>query len=125
MFSNSNRMASTRMKNSKGDYQLEQRAYQQSNLYTTYTYSQTGRAFKNAIPDMGITPSNMPRSAFSNNSVDIESALKGINSTNLVVPQAPTVPELTPLPNIAFFDRMPCILPKPLEIAKNQRPYPI
>lgn len=125
MFSNSNRMASTRNKNCSADYKLEQRSFDQSRLYNSYTYSQSGRAYKNAMPDMGITPSNMPRCAFSNNSVDIESALKGINSTNLVSPQAPTVPQLKQLPNIAFFDRMPCILPKPLEIAKNQRPYPI
>lgn len=118
-------MASTRSINCPGNYKLEQHANNLTQSYNSFTYSQTGRAYKNAMPDMGITPSNMPRSAFSNNSVDIESALKGINSTNLVKPQAPTVPELIQLPNVAFFDRMPCILPKPLDIEKNQRPYPI
>ena len=40
---------------------------------------------------MGITPSHMPREAFSKNSVEIESSLFGINSTNLVNPQQPIV----------------------------------
>ena len=118
-------MASTRNKNCAADYQLQQNVHVQSRLYNEYTYSQTGRAYSNALPDVGIMPSNMPRCAFSNNSVDIESALKGINSTNLVNPQAPTVPQLKQLPNVAFFDRMACVLPKPLAIEKNQRPYPI
>jgi len=118
-------MASTRNKNCAADYKLEQRKMAESCLYNAYEFSQVGRAYNNAIPDVGITPSHMPRSAFSNNSVDIESALKGINSTNLVKPAAPTVPNLKIMPNVAFFDRMQCILPKPLDIAKDQRPFPI
>ena len=118
-------MASTGLKNSPGDYKLQQRGFKESNYYTTYINSSTGRAYDNALPDVGITPSNMPRSAFSNNSVDIESALKGIGSTNLVNPQNPIKPSLITLPNVAYFDRMACIMPKPLEIAKDQRPYPI
>jgi hypothetical protein len=117
-------MASTRNKNCSADYKLEQQRMEDSRLYNEYEFSQVGRAYNNAMPDVGITPSHMPRSAFSNNSVDIESALKGINSTNLVKPAAPTVPDTKNIPNIAFFDRMPCILPKPLEIAKDQRPFP-
>jgi hypothetical protein len=120
-----NIMASTRNKNCINNFNLEQRNMDNSRMYNFYAHSQTGSAYKNAMPDMGITPSNMPREAFSKNSVDIESALHGIGSTNLVNPQTPVRPELTKIPNVAFFDRMPCILPKPLDIAKNQRPHPI
>ena len=117
-------MASTRNKNCSSDYSLEQQRMVNSRMYNEYEFSQVGRAYNNAIPDVGITPSHMPRCAFSNNSVDIESALKGINSTNLVKPTAPTVPELKTMQHVAFFDRMTCILPKPLEVAKDQRPFP-
>ena len=94
-------MASTRNKNCSADYKLEQQRMEDSRLYNEYEFSQVGRAYNNAMPDVGITPSHMPRSAFSNNSVDIESALKGINSTNLVKPAAPTVPDTKNIPNIA------------------------
>jgi len=118
-------MASTRNKNDKEDYKLQQLSYTESRLYNEYEYSQVGRAYTNAIPDIGITPSHMPRSAFSNNSIDIESALFGINSNNLVSPQKPIVPSLKNVPSVAFFNRIPCILPKPLVIEKGQRPFPI
>jgi hypothetical protein len=74
---------------------------------------------------MGVTPSHMPRQIFSNNSIDIESALFGINSTNMVTPQAPVVPQLVKLPEISYFNRMPFILPNPLVIENNQRPFPV
>lgn len=118
-------MSSTSLKNSPGDYKLQQRMFENISTYNNYAHGSSGSAYTNAMPDMGITPSNMPRCAFSNNSVDIESALKGIGSTNLVNPQKPIVPELKNISNVAFFDRMCCVMPKPLEIAKNQRPYPI
>jgi hypothetical protein len=72
---------------------------------------------------MGIMPSHMPREVFSRNSVDIESALFGINSTNLVETQKPVVPQMTQLPEISFFGRMQLIMPDPLVVEKFQRPF--
>lgn len=117
-------MASTRNKNTPNDYCLQQRSYNDSLKYNEYKYSQSGRAFENAIPCVGIMPSHMPREAFSNNSVEIESALFGINSTNLVTPQAPVQPELKQLPEKSFFDRMTMYMPEPMVVEKFQRPFP-
>jgi hypothetical protein len=118
-------MASTRNINSKGDYGLEQNYYALGRNYNSYQHSQVGRAYRPALPDIGYMPSHMPRSTFSHNSVDIESMLYGINSTNLVTPQKPIKPELKTLPTMAFFDRLPVHMPKPLVVENNQRPYPI
>ena len=67
----------------------------------------------------------MPREAFSKNSVEIESSLFGINSTNLVNPQQPIVPELIKLPEVSYFKKIPMFIPEPLVVQKNQRPFPI
>jgi len=118
-------MASTRNKNTTSDYCLEQKQNTHIFGYTEYNNSQYGNAYYNALPTVGITPSHMPRQAFSKNSVDIESALFGINSTNLVTPQAPVVPNLVQLPEVSYFERLPFILPNPLVVENNQRPFPI
>ena len=118
-------MASTRNKNTPNDYCLQQRSYTDSSKYTDYTYSQVGRAYKNALPCMGIMPSHMPREAFSQNSVEIESSLFGINSTNLVTPEKPVVPQLTKLPEVSYFDRLPVYMPENMVIQTDQRPFPI
>jgi hypothetical protein len=118
-------MASTRNNNTPGDYCQQQKSYNQSLDYNQYQYSQVGRAYKNALPCMGITPSHMPREAFSQNSVDIESALYGINSTNLVNPQKPVVPQLKNLPGVSYFERLQTFMPEPLVVEKYQRPFPV
>jgi hypothetical protein len=118
-------MASTRNNNTMSDYCLQQKSYKNSRNYIDYTYSQQGRAFNNALPTVGITPSHMPREAFSKNSVEIESALFGINATNLVNPEKPVNPKLEKLPEISYFERLPMYMPEPLIIHENQRPFPI
>ena len=118
-------MASTRNNNTPNDYCLQQRSYKDASNYNEYMYSQVGRAFNNAMPCMGITPSHMPREAFSKNSVEIESSLFGINSTNLVNPQQPVVPNLKTLPEVSYFERVPMYMPENLVIETDQRPFPI
>ena len=118
-------MASTRNNNMPSDYCLQQQSYTDTQKHTGYEYSQAGRAYTNAMPCMGITPSHMPREAFSTNSVEIESSLFGINSTNLVNPETPIVPNLKILPEISYFDRLPTYIPEPLVVEKAQRPFPI
>ncbi len=118
-------MASTRNKNTPGDYCLQQKSIMDQRNYIDYKYGSYGRAYNNAIPTLGITPSHMPREAFSYNSVQIESALLGINSTNLVNPETPVVPELKCLKEVSFFDRLKIQMPDPLVVEKNQRPSPI
>ena len=118
-------MASTQNKNTKSDYCYQQRDFRGIFNHVSYKNYQNGRAYTDALPELGYLPSYMSRESFSKNSVDIESALFGINSTNLVDPQAPVVPQLKEVPYCSFFDIIHLIMPTPLVVEKNQRPFPI
>ena len=58
----------------------------------------------------------------SENASDIESALFGIGSTNLVKAKDPVIAHLNSLPNKKFFNRPQSFIPEPLVIEKFQRP---
>ena len=118
-------MTSTRNNNMPGNYCLQQRSYAHVRQYTSYPHSQYGKAETNAMPCLGITPSHMPRNTLSNNPVDIESSLRGTGSVNLACPQKPIVPELKQIPSVAYFQKLPLIMPKPFVVPKGQRPFPI
>jgi len=118
-------MASTRNKNMPNDYCLEQSSYNDCFNYKFYKHSQYGTSVNPAIPSLGYMPSHIPRDVLSHNPVEIESALLGINSSNLVNPQKPTQPYLKHLPHKDFFKRIPIIMPTPLVIEDNQRPLSI
>ena len=118
-------MASTRNKNMPGDYKLEQCQYSSASNYELYKNSQYGKAYKDALPCLGFNPSQMPRETFAYNALEIESALFGINATNLVNPQPPVTPEMKSIPTIKYFNTVPLFMPAPLVIENAQRPYPI
>ena len=118
-------MASTRNNNMPGDYCLQQNIHKNTNNYNFYINSQSGLPYTTAIPDLGYMPSHMSSNAFSNNPIDIESALFGINSSNLVSPQSAVIPELKTLNTINFFDRLETIMPVPLVVEPKQRPFPV
>lgn len=115
-------MASTRSKNTPGNYKLEQSINKLSNKYDFYKYSQHGPAYLPAIPSIGFFPNAMSREALSTNPIEIESALFGINSTNLVEPKPDTIAHLKTLPRKDFFKRTSMIMPDKLVIEHNQRP---
>lgn len=118
-------MASTRNKNTKGDYLLEQRVNDLANIYSMYEHSQHGAAYNPTLPELGFGPSKMSNNIFSKNAIDIESGLFGIGSTNLVSENAACIPNWnSPLPTNSYFDRIPMIMPTPLVIIKNQRHCP-
>ena len=115
-------MAATRNKNTKENYVLEQRGLHLARDYELYKNAPNGPAYTTGLPEFGFNPSTMGRDNFAYNSIDIETALFGINSTNLVDPQRPVVPERKTLPEIKYFDRLPkLIMPMPLVIENNQR----
>ena len=118
-------MTDTQSVNNPADYCLQQEAYAKARDHVFYKHGPFGHAADVAIPCVGIMPSHMPRDTLSNNPVEIESALFGINSVNLVQPQAPVEPDLHTVPEVPFFDRLPMILPVPLVIERNQRPFPV
>ena len=118
-------MASTRNNNTPGNYNLEQTKYYSTRNYETFVNSQYGMAYNPALPTFGINPTHMPRETFSANSIDVESALFGINSTNLVNPAPCFVPEISQLTSTNIYEKGSVFIPEPLVIEKNQRPFPV
>lgn len=118
-------MASTRNKNSTSDFKIEQKTQNLARNYVAFENGYAGKAYEPALAyeSVGILPTKMSREHFSSNSVDIESALFGINSTNLVDPQGPVVPHLKNLPEVKFFDRLAMFMPDPLVVDKSARPF--
>ena len=118
-------MASTRNKNTPGNYCLEQKQYNHSKTYTLYPNSQYGAAYDTKLPGNGLNPGQIPGNKMSQNAPDIESFLFGINSTNLVSPAPTFVPELAKLGTTNIFKKDVIYIPEPLVVEKNQRPYPV
>jgi hypothetical protein len=118
-------MASTRNRNTPGNYSLEQRQFNQSSSYTLYPNSQYGAAYNTRLPGNGLLPGQIPWNKLSYNAADTESFLFGINSTNLVNPVPCFVPEIAKLDSTNIYDKGPIFMPEPLVIEKNQRPFPV
>jgi hypothetical protein len=117
-------MASTRNKNTQGNYNLEQRNHTLSASYKLYANSSHGSAYQTQNPGNGLNPGQIPGNKLSHNTADIESFLFGIGSTNLVTPSAShnPRPELVQLSSIHIFDKQTTAMPIPLYLDKNQRP---
>ena len=114
-------MASTRDINSKGNYCLEQKARitTQSNL--AFYNGPNGHAYEPAFPEL-YRQGYMPEDNFSFNPTDIESALFGIGSTNLVTEKPVTVPKFKELPTVSYFKK-PEVVESPLFLPLlDQRP---
>jgi len=79
-------MASTRNRNTPGNYCSEQRQYKHAQHYALYENSQYGSAYNTRLPGNGLLPAQIPWNKLSHNAADTESFLFGINSTNLVNP---------------------------------------
>jgi hypothetical protein len=113
-------MASTSSKNTPGDYALEQWSYAQNVNYNTY--APYGRQVNTYYPGDGLLAGRVHHENFAKNSCDIESMLRGIGSTNLVQPQPQVNGELYNLKSLSVIDRIPLLIPAPLQVEPNQRP---
>tara|TARA_X000000368_G_scaffold417597_1_gene414446 strand:- start:3018 stop:3374 length:357 start_codon:yes stop_codon:yes gene_type:complete len=115
-------MTSTRNRNTPNDYKLEQLQninYLENNLYLHSAY---GRPNSECFPEL-YNPSKLSRDALANNSIDIESTLRGIGSSNLVNPCEIPIPNLKNLDFKPFFNRPhTVIMPYPMILDNNQRP---
>ena len=117
-------MASTRNKNTPGNYCLDQRQNVGIESWQLYHNGANGFAYDTRLPGNGLNPGQMPWSTLSYNPADIESFLFGINSTNLVKPAGPLTPELKCLQTANVFESATVIMPVPQAIPKYQRPFP-
>ena len=118
-------MASTRNKNTPGNYCLRQMSYAESRNYLAFINGANGYAYETRLPGNGLNPGQVPWNKLSSNAVDIETFLYGINSTNLVNPAPCLTPEIKILKTANIFEKEPTYIPEPLVIEKNQRPFPI
>ena len=115
-------MASTRNRNTQGNYELEQWSLEQSRVQQSYTYQPNGQAITTHFAGDGLIGQWMPPTLLSDNSVDVESFLRGVGTTNLVSPKPDTQVQSKPIAQLAIFNKTPLMLPKPLYIEPEQRP---
>jgi hypothetical protein len=118
-------MASTRNKNTFGNYCLYKRQNTGIETWQLYKNGANGYAYDTKLPGNGLNPGQLPWDTLSHNPVDIETFLFGINSTNLVNPAPLLTPELKCLQQANVFKSKPIIMPVPQAIPKYQRPFPI
>lgn len=115
-------MASTRNKNTPGDYNARQKSFIAQVEYITNKESAISN--NTMYAGNGLLQGRLPDTELSTNPNDIESFLFGIGSTNLVVQLPPVQPELKQLSELSIVDRrVPLIMPENLMIHKGQRPY--
>ena len=95
-------MASTRNKNTPGNFCLDNRQNVRIETWQLYKNGANGTAYDTRLPGNGLNPGQLPWNTLSYNPADIESFLFGINSTNLVNPAPALTPELKYL-NTAYF----------------------
>jgi hypothetical protein len=114
------------LKNSPGQYCLEQQGFEHQGQYLNYKYSQVPLTSK--LPGLGINVGNMRGGYFnnvlSNNASNIESNLYGIKQIDLTKPKTQFVAQLNKLSEEKFFKtpRDKVFVPEPLVVQKNQRP---
>jgi hypothetical protein len=113
-------MASTRNKNTPGDYKMaivsdkNRCGYLENKFY--------GAPSQSFLPGFGLLGSKIAPSHLSSNSCDIESSLFGIGSTNLVQPQPNVAPQLKSLSSLAITERPVLVMPRPIDISQTERP---
>jgi hypothetical protein len=117
-------MASTRNKNSRGDYVAEQIALDKERNYFVYQHSSSGCPIKTMYAGDGLLMGRMPPMQLSNNFIDIETDLLGVGSTNLVNPLPKIHPDIRSLDTLAIVHRPSVIMPNTLITEPFQRPLP-
>ena len=115
-------MACTRDINSKANYCLEQKGLERIRQNLLFLNAPNGHAYKPAFPEL-YNNGRVPSEVLSCNNIDVESALFGIDSCNLVNPNPPTVAQLKSLPITSFFDRPEVIMPRNVYQDNSQRPF--
>jgi hypothetical protein len=118
-------MASTRNKNTPGDYRFEQQSIQKQSEYKTYIHGPAGESTQTYFPGDGLVGGRFAPTLLSNNACDIESYLYGIGSTNLVNPLPELTPNIKSLQSLNIIQKTPLLFPNPLIVEPNQRPQPL
>ena len=112
-------MASTRNNNMRTDYNLQQYRFEKMRNYMITPENET--TIKVQYPVFGVNYQNVPAIQLSNNSVDIESELYGIGSTNLIKPKDKVVSDMNYISDVVFVDRLKKVRTD-FPTFKNERP---
>jgi hypothetical protein len=113
-------MASTRNKNSAGNYKLENNAHQ--NRLGFMTFENSRKPIESLHAGNGLLSGRMTADTLTKNACDVESQLFGIGVTNLVNPHKDVTPQYIPRKSLNIMDKTPLIIPEPLVVRKDQRP---
>lgn len=116
-------MASTRNKNTNGDYILEQR----QNLYIDEynRYIESVRPKTTYFAGDGLIMGRIAPTNLSFNSIDIESQLYGIGSTNLVESKSRVHLDAKNPKSLNIMNRLTTYVPPDFAVEGGQRPYPL
>ena len=116
-------MASTRNRNSPGDYALEQIALQKR---ADYSASDSAAFFgtpgESYFPGNGLIGMATANRNLSQNYCDIESQLRGIGATNLVAPQPEIGPVIYSMSSLNIYQKPEVQFIVPPHPAAHQRP---
>ena len=115
-------MASTKNKNTFGNYRAEQFINTSIDSYSTYVNGGSALAYSNHLAGDGLLMGKNARSTLCNNYIDVESQLFGIDATNLVNPKMDVTPEFRYVQSLNIINRLPVLIPEPLIVDKYQRP---
>jgi hypothetical protein len=114
-------MASTRSKNSPGDYELEIKG---KILQADYrTYEPFGAPTQTTWAGDGLLFGTVGPSKLSSNYCDIESNLRGIGANNLIAPLPDLAPQINQLQSLNIIDRPKVQLPEPFSQNTLERPF--
>jgi hypothetical protein len=112
-------MTSTRNKNAQGDYNVKK---QESVMIRDYLlYNDYANTKNPVLFSLGSNPS-FYSGVLSQNSIDIESKLRGIRSVNLEGPSFDVIPKFKSIPTVSYFERHEVLLPKPYIQSTSERP---
>ena len=119
-------MASTRSRNTPGNYVSEQQINNLQNDYFSFDKSAFyGIVPSTYFPGQGLVGMKTAGMNLASNSADIESQLFGIGSTNLVTPLMPIAPDVYQLNSLNIAYKAPVIVPREFIPIPNQRAMPL
>ena len=112
-------MASTRNKNTVGNYEHEQNEMHKIRRYEMYVGF--GHNDTTCFAGNGLIHGHYPYNTLAKNYYDVESELFGIGSTNLVNSRSAFIPEPIHMKTLSIINKNPVLLPEPLVVERGQR----
>ena len=116
-------MASTRNRNCPGDYKMEQTQFRENLNYLTEKQNGYSVPVETYYAGNGLLMGRIASENLAHNACDIESYLRGTGATNLVNPAGEFYPNIKPFQSLSIMNKTPLIMPEPLVVRKDQRPY--